>query len=222
LNSSGFVAALSVIRLSYEWRKKAKKDTISLVIYIVAMSLSIFAIYHILNATSPFQSYAQYSPYINAIIVLSFGYKAVGAVGNVIYHSVREVSDHPTASAVRTISRIGGIAVLLSLMTSIFGISPSAALTLGSFSGLVVGFATQTVLTHAVAGMFLVISRPFKHGDLVTLSGQTGFVKEIKLMHTILRTKDGKKEILIPSGTIIGATIIKNLEVHTRAGDTSK
>ncbi|MGD8507073.1 MAG: mechanosensitive ion channel [Candidatus Bathyarchaeota archaeon] len=70
--------------------------------------------------------------------------------------------------------------------------------------------------------MFLVISRPFKHGDMVTLSGQTGFVKEMKLMHTIPRTKDGKKEILIPSGTIIGATIVKNLEVHTREGDTAK
>jgi len=81
------------------------------------------------------QSYAQYIPYINAIIVLSFGYKVVGAIGNVIYHSVREVSNHPTASAIRTISKIGGIAVLLSLMTSIFGISHSAALTLGSFSG---------------------------------------------------------------------------------------
>ncbi|MFB0567253.1 MAG: mechanosensitive ion channel domain-containing protein [Candidatus Bathyarchaeia archaeon] len=89
-------------------------------------------------------------------------------------------------------------------------------------SGLVVGFATQTVLTHAVAGIFLVISRPFKHGDMVTLSGQTGFVKEIKLMHTILRTKDGKKEILIPSGTIIGATIVKNLEVHAREGKVTK
>jgi small-conductance mechanosensitive channel len=219
---SSSIAAISVIELSYEWRKKAKRDTLSLVIYIVAMSLSIFAIHYILNSTSLFQSYAQYIPYINAIIILSFGYKAVGAVGNVIYHSLREVSDHPTASAVRTISKIGGVAVLLTLMTSIFGISPSAALTLGSFSGLVVGFATQTVLTHTVAGMFLIISRPFKHGDTVTISGQTGFVKEIKLMHTILQTKDGKKEILIPSGTIIGATIVKNLAVHTQEGDTQK
>jgi small-conductance mechanosensitive channel len=211
-----------VISLSYEWRKKAKKDTLSLVIYIVAMSLSIFAIYHILNATSPFQSYAQYSPYINAIIVLSFGYRAVGAIGNVIYHNVSEVSNHPTASAIRMISKMGGIAVLLSLTTSIFGISHSATLALGSFSGLVVGFAAQTVLTHAIAGMFLLISRPFKHGDMITLSGETGSVKEIKLMHTILRTKDGKKEILIPSGTIIGATIVKNLDEQPLAGGISK
>lgn len=211
-----------MISLSYEWRKKARRDTINLAIYIVAMSLSIFAIYHTLNSTSLFQSYVQYSPYINALIVLLLGYKAAGAMGNVIYHSVREVSDHATASSIRTISKIGGVAVLLSLMTSIFGISPSAALTLGSFSGLVVGFATQTVLTHAVAGMFLVISRPFKHGEMITLSGQTGFVKEIKLMHTILQTKDGKKEILIPSGTIIGATIVKNLDVHIREGDNSE
>jgi small conductance mechanosensitive channel len=211
-----------VLELPYEWRKKSKKDIVKLVVYLVAVGLSIFAIYYILTSTPVLQSYLEYIPYINAIIVLTLGYKAIGAISNVIYHSVREVSDHPTASAIRTISKIGGIAVLLSLLTSVFGINPSAALTVGSFSGLVVGFATQTVLTHAVAGIFLVISRPFKHGDMVTLSGQTGFVKEIKLMHTILRTEDGKKEILIPSGTIIGATIVKNLEVRAREGKVTK
>lgn len=211
-----------MIGLSYDWSKQVKKDFVKLVIYLVMMVLSIFAVYHILTSTPLFQSYATYIAYINAIIVLTFGYKAVGTISNVIYHSVREASDHATASAIRTISKIGGVAVLLSLLTSVFGINPSAALTVGSFSGLVVGFATQTVLTHAVAGMFLVISRPFKHGDMVTVSGQTGFVKEVKLMHTILRTEDGKKEILIPSGTIIGATIVKNLEVRAREGKVTK
>jgi small-conductance mechanosensitive channel len=211
-----------VVNLSYEWRKKAKKDIIKLVIYLVVMGLSIFAVYHILTSTLLLQSYWTYFPYINAVIVLAFGYKATGAIGNIIYHSVREVSDHPTASAIRMFSKIGGVAVLLSLLTSIFGINPSAALTIGSFSGLVVGFATQTVLTHAAAGVFLIISRPFKHGDLITLSGQTGFVEEIRLMHTILQTEDGKKEILIPIETIIGAPIVKNLEVHAQGGNGTK
>ncbi|NIO38375.1 mechanosensitive ion channel [Candidatus Bathyarchaeota archaeon] len=175
-----------------------------------------------LISTPLFQPYASFVPYINAAIVLTLGYNTASAIGNIIYHSMREVADHSQASALRTISKIGGVAVLLSLLTSVFGINPSAALTLGSFSGLVIGFATQTVLTHAAAGIFLVISRPFKHGDLVTLSGQTGFVKEIRLMHTILRAEDGKKEILIPSGSIVGATIIKGLEVHGQEGDVNR
>jgi hypothetical protein len=34
--------------------------------------------------------------------------------------------------------------------------------------------------------------------------------------------KNGKKEILIPSGTIIGATIIKNVEEREQEGMASK
>lgn len=112
------------------------------------------------------------------------------------YYGIRKYADRSTAAAARTIIKIAGVAVLLSLLTSIFGTSASSALTVGSFSGLVVGFATQIVLTHAVAGIFIAISRPFRIGDTVTIAGKTGVVKEIRLMHTTLVSQDGNQEIL--------------------------
>ena len=51
------------------------------------------------------------------------------------------------------------------------------------------------------------VSRPFTHGDTVTVAGQTGVVKEVKLMHLILETED--REILIPSGTVVTQIIRK-------------
>jgi len=56
----------------------------------------------------------------------------------------------------------------------------------------VVGFATQTVLTHAVAGTFLAVSRPFKCGDLMTVAKQTGTVIGIRIMHTVLESREGR------------------------------
>jgi small-conductance mechanosensitive channel len=82
-------------------------------------------------------------------------------------------------------------------------VNPAAALTVGSFSGLVVGFATQTILSNVVAGVFLLVSQPFKYGDTITVSGQTGIVKEIRLMHLVLEPKEKTKEILIPSGSVV-------------------
>jgi small-conductance mechanosensitive channel len=38
----------------------------------------------------------------------------------------------------------------------------AAGVALGGFIGLVVGFASQQVLGQAVAGLFLLIARPFK------------------------------------------------------------
>jgi hypothetical protein len=86
----------------------------------------------------------------------------------------------------------------------------------GSFGGLVVGFATQTILSNVVAGVFILLTRPFIYGDLITVSGQTGLVKEIKLMHLVLESEDGKKDILIPSGSVVTQIIQKIKSTKTQ------
>ncbi len=149
----------------------------------------------------------QYLDYIQAGLVFLFGYMTVKNISEMVYAHMRRRSDHPTAATLRTITRISGIALLLSLATSIFNVNPAAALTVGSFGGLVVGFATQTILSHVIAGIFLLLTRPFTFGDVITVSGQTGRVKEIKMMHLILESEDDAKEILIPSGTIVSQII---------------
>jgi small-conductance mechanosensitive channel len=139
--------------------------------------------------------------YARAALVFFFGYQVLNAVGVIVYTYMLRVSDRPTAAAIRSLTKISGIAVLLGLVGSLFGVSPAAALTMGSFGGMVVGFASQTIMTHVIAGVFLLITRPFSYGETVTVAGQTGTVKEIRLMHLVLDT--GKEEILIPSGTVV-------------------
>jgi small conductance mechanosensitive channel len=152
-----------------------------------------------------------YLKYIQAILLFGFGYLIVNSASGVIYIYVRRITEHSTAATLRTVTRIVGIGVLIALMASVFNVDPAAALTVGSFGGLVVGFATQTILTHVIAGIFLLASRPFTYGDVITVSGQTGIVKEIKLMHVTLETEDSEKDILIPSGTIVTQIIQKKL-----------
>jgi len=139
--------------------------------------------------------------YARAALVFIFGYFVLNALCTIVYIYTSRVTDQPTASAIRSLTKISGIAILLGLVGSIFNVSPAAALTMGSFGGMVVGFASQTIMTHVIAGVFLLIARPFSYGDTVTVAGQTGIVKEIRLMHLVLDT--GKEEILIPSGTVV-------------------
>ncbi|RLI13105.1 hypothetical protein DRO35_01180 [Candidatus Bathyarchaeota archaeon] len=148
--------------------------------------------------------------YVRAALVFIFGYYALNAVCMVVYTYTLGISDHPTAAMIKSITKISGIALLLGLVGSMFNVSPAAALTMGSFGGMVIGFASQTVLTHVIAGIFLLITRPFSYGDIITISGHTGRVKEIRLMHIVLDT--GDEEILIPSGTVI-AKVFKKKKV---------
>jgi small-conductance mechanosensitive channel len=150
-----------------------------------------------------------YLMYIQAVLVFVLGYLVVNKISGVVYTYMRRVADHPTAATLRTITSVSGLAVLLSMMTSVFNVNTAAALTVGSFGGLVVGFATQTILSHLVAGVFLLVSRPYTFGDTITVAGQTGMVKEVKLMHLVLEATDGTREILIPSGTVVTQIIQK-------------
>jgi small conductance mechanosensitive channel len=151
-----------------------------------------------------------YLKYIQAVLILVFGYLSINVISTLIYLRFIRISDHPTAAAVRSIFKISGIAVLVSVVASLFNVNPAAALTVGSFGGLVIGFATQTILSHVVAGVFLLLTRPFIYGDIITVSGQTGRVKEIKLMHLVLDSEDAGKLILIPSGSVVNQIIQKS------------
>ncbi|MBS7612669.1 mechanosensitive ion channel [Candidatus Bathyarchaeota archaeon] len=123
-----------------------------------------------------FPLFLEYEIYVNVVIILGLGYLIINSTSNVIYWAIRRRLDHAMATLFRTTMRIVGIATLLAVLTSVFNINPATALTIGSFTGMVIGFATQTVLGQAVAGMFLVLLRPFKPGDVITVVGQRGIV----------------------------------------------
>lgn len=198
-------------------RIKIRKNLTRTIWYLLICAL-LLAVSNLLFKTiirSFFPVLLEYETYINVIIILGLGYVIVNSMSNFIYWSIRRRLDHATATLFRTITRIVGIATLLVVLTSVFNVNPAAALTIGSFAGMVVGFATQTVLGQAVAGMFLVLLRPFKPGDTITVAGQTGIVKDIGIMHTILTSEDGSSEILIPSNSIITAIIVKRRKVKT-------
>lgn len=73
------------------------------------------------------------------------------------------------------------------------------------------GLALQGLLSNYGAGISIIISRPFKVGDTITIHDAAGEVKEIKLSCTIIRTEDGE-EILIPNRHIVGEIIHNSFE----------
>ena len=151
-----------------------------------------------------------YIRYFNALIILISGYFVVGEVGKVAYAYMRGFADLSSAATVQNITRVVGFGVLLAVLASVFSVDPAAALTLGGFGGLVVGFATQTFLANTIAGIFVLITRPFTFGNVVTISGIIGTVKEIRIMHLLLETSDGSKDILIPNSLVLSQVILKN------------
>ncbi len=71
------------------------------------------------------------------------------------------------------------------------GFSLSGLLVAGGILGIVIGFASQTVVSNLISGLFLMVEKPMKVGDGVNIGDVSGIVKDIKILSTTIRTYDG-------------------------------
>ena len=72
-----------------------------------------------------------------------------------------------------------------------------------------VGFASQAALSNVVAGIFIVMFKPFRVNDRIILQNQlSGMVEDITLRHTVIRNFENRR-IIIPN-SVISEEIITN------------
>ncbi len=62
--------------------------------------------------------------------------------------------------------------------------------------GLAIGLALQDLIGGIANGLVIINTKPFKVDDYVTIGSQSGTVREISLLHTVLVTPDNKKIVL--------------------------
>lgn len=77
-----------------------------------------------------------------------------------------------------------------------FGIQTTTFAALIAAAGVAIGMAWSGLLAHFAAGAFLVVLRPMKVGDFVTVAGVTGTVTELGLFTTTINTPDNVQTIL--------------------------
>jgi small conductance mechanosensitive channel len=81
-----------------------------------------------------------------------------------------------------------------------------------SLMSVILGFAAQTTLGNLVAGIALVLYKPFERGDRLQIQAPTGLevgeVQEISLGYTVLQTAD-RRQIIISNGTMAQQTMIR-------------
>ncbi|HUC34801.1 MAG TPA: mechanosensitive ion channel family protein [Gaiellaceae bacterium] len=71
---------------------------------------------------------------------------------------------------------------------------------------LILGFAAQSTLSNAIAGILIAFTQPLRLGDVVEVGTATGTVEEIGLIYTLLRTGDGSR-FYVPNTRMASDTI---------------
>ena len=79
------------------------------------------------------------------------------------------------------------------LILRVFGLTQLALTVVGGTGliGLILGIAFREITENFLASIFLSMQRPFETGDLVEVSGETGYVQQLNMRTTILMTLDG-------------------------------
>ena len=76
------------------------------------------------------------------------------------------------------------------------GVNVAVMLTAAGVSTVAIGLAFQDILRNILAGIWLLLERPFRLGDNIAVLDQAGTVQNITLRTTTLKTGDGRLAVL--------------------------
>ena len=114
-----------------------------------------------------------------------------------------------------TVVYILGLACVLYLIPPLRTFATSILASAGIMA-MAIGLASQEALSNFVSGIFIILAKPFRIGDMVSLdSGQTGKVTEIAIRHTIITTAENR-QVIVPNSKINSAIITNSTIKDTR------
>ena len=99
---------------------------------------------------------------------------------------------------------VGIVALAVAVILPLFGVSWTTLLTVVGAIGLAVSLAFQDLLRNFIAGVYLLIERPFTLGDKIQIQTDppiTGTIQTIELRITNVRTEDGLL-MVVPNSTL--------------------
>lgn len=145
-----------------------------------------------------------------ALLTLFVGWWALGKFENIIVKQMQRRQFESSLQAfLRTLFSLGTKIILLIIVAGQVGFqSTSVAAILGA-AGLAVGLALQGSLANFAGGVLILIFKPFKVGDTITVSGFVGKVYEIQIFSTILLLPDNRT-VILPNGGVSNSAIVNN------------
>lgn len=137
-----------------------------------------------------------------AIAILVVSFLASRWLARVVAGAARrQKADIGVQETLRRLTRwsvmiLGGVLAIEQLIPNVTSLLAGLGI-----AGLTIGFALQDVAKNLIAGVLLLIQRPFEIGDSIEVSGFTGNVLDIKLRTTDIRTIDGRF-VTIPNADV--------------------
>lgn len=150
---------------------------------------------------------------IGAIVVWVVGRYLIGLAVRLVSSALEKQQVDPTV--LRYLGTVISVTLNIILVVAIlgyFGVETTSFAAILAAAGVAIGMAWSGLLSNFAAGAFMIVLRPIKVGDFVTIAGVTGTVKEIGLFVTAVNTLDNV--LTIVGNNKIFTDIIQNYSVN--------
>jgi len=150
----------------------------------------------------------EYLIYFQVVQVAIVGYFIIEIISDTAFKvAIAAKQSNQSAKSIRSIIRILSAIIIAAILGSYVSQNPAIAASIGTITGVVIGFAAQNLIGNMIAGMYLAITRPFKIGDKITIFGNTGIVTDLGLLYCVLLMEDGDS-VRAPSSLLLTTSII--------------
>lgn len=155
---------------------------------------------------------------IIAAIVFTLMWLLARTVGRAVTSLMNRTGKPPSVGLV--LGRLARWALLLlGAMVSLTIVVPSlnASAVLGALGvgGVAIGFAFKDIFQNLLAGLLLLVTRPFQIGDVILSGGHEGTVEDIQVRATLVRGADGRL-IVIPNSDLYTNRVVVSTHHHNR------
>jgi small-conductance mechanosensitive channel len=151
---------------------------------------------------------------IKTLIVIFFGSIIILFIRHSKQLISRHVGVHPATIFQFFMILVTSIVMIFALL-QIFQFSPTTLLISGGIVSIVMGLVISTFVGNILAGTLVLMTHPFKVGDIVSVNNIPGRIEEITAMSTRVRNDVGG-QIVIPNSAIMqGGVIITTFSNET-------
>lgn len=162
--------------------------------------------------------YASLPRLIFAFIVVAFFYILSRIVKAIVRRTTDVDSSHRTLRIAMGRIVQGVIIVIGALVavTAAFpGFTPANLISALGIGGIAIGFAFKDIFENFLAGILILVTRPFRIGDQIIYDRYEGTVEDIQTRATWLKTYDGRR-VVIPNSELFKNSVTVNTAFDTR------
>lgn len=142
-----------------------------------------------------------------ALFILAGGWLAATLLRNIVFGLLGKVHPDVRFFMARLIYISVWIIAFLWVL-SVFQVQIATLTAIIGVLGLALSLSSQDLIKNLIAGVYLLLERPFGVGDWITVGTHAGRVEFIDLRTTILVTEDGER-VIVPNTVMMSQVVVK-------------